>query len=171
MTAPVQTLTRVTTEYHSVEDRVRLSGQLGDGTVTVIWMTGNLLGRLVPELIRWLEAAGQNVPRAAVFHSFKQERARSQLEQQLPVKAADATSTWLATAVDLRKSPTGVRLVFRNPEQAQQLALDLAPVPLRQWLNMLLQAYTRAQWSLAVWPEWMREQQAAMATPAPQALH
>ena len=48
-------LQRITTTYVDVEDRLRLTGVLANGTVVQLWLTQRLLGRLVPPLTSWLE--------------------------------------------------------------------------------------------------------------------
>ena len=47
-------LQRITTTYVDVEDRLRLTGVLANGTVVQLWLTQRLLGRLVPPLTSWL---------------------------------------------------------------------------------------------------------------------
>jgi len=168
--ADIDSLKRLTTEYQPLEDRVRLSGQGAAGAVTVVWVTQRLLNRLTPELVRWLEAQEKPMPRADLVQSFKQQTARAAVPQQPAVPAEQASASWLATAVDVQRRAGSLRLVFRDAEAQEQVALELSPLALRQWLNMLLIAYGRGEWPLAVWPQWMQEQLAAPAA-SPRAVH
>ena len=152
------TLTRVTTEYHRGEDRIRFVGELQGGEVAVIWVTQRLLNRLVQELVAWLEGTEQDLPRAEVLHSFKQQTARQQVTAQAPVPAAAAASDWLCQAVDVQKRPNSLGLVFRDVSGDHRASLELQPQALRQWLNMLQATCVRAEWPMTAWPEWLREQ-------------
>ena len=155
----MKALKRVTTEYQLPADRIRLSGELSDGSVLVLWLTLRLCTRVVPALFEWLESREGALPRGDIVQGFKQQAATGQLAPMGPVAAAAAGSEWLVTAVDVQKHEGRLVLVFRAPEtHDDRVALDLAPVPLRQWLAMLLVAFRKGEWPLAVWPAWMLEQ-------------
>jgi hypothetical protein len=164
------TLKRITTEYQPLEDRVRLSGEAASGSVIVVWITQRLLGRLVPEMARWLEAQEKPATDAVLVQSFKQQKASAMVGPQSPVPAEQATNDWLATAADVQRRRGLLILAFRGASAEESVTLELSPLALRQWLNMLLIAYARADWPVTVWPLWMREQLAARA-PLPQLLH
>ncbi|QSR36617.1 hypothetical protein CFI10_16835 [Marinobacterium iners] len=175
----VPALGRLTTVYHPLEDRVRISGQVSSDDVVVIWVTRRLMDRMVPALVEWLEQQDADVPRADLLQSVKQTRAINELTEQTrqegstPVSAENAGTTWLAASVDVQRRPEQLVLIFKAAPDAggQQAALPLRALALRQWLNILLQAYSKAEWSTAVWPEWMREQLPELASPARGAIH
>ena len=50
----MQALQRITTEYDEHEDRLRLSGELSDGSSVLLWLTQRLLYRILPHLTQWL---------------------------------------------------------------------------------------------------------------------
>ena len=56
--APV--LTRITTRYVALEDRIRLAGEVEGAGMVSIWLTRRLLQRLLPKLLRGLEPAPAN---------------------------------------------------------------------------------------------------------------
>lgn len=168
--AYLNTLKRITTEYQPLEDRVRLSGEVASGSVIVVWLTQRLLYRLVPEMARWLEAQERPAQDVVKVQSFKQQKASAMLRAQSAVPAEQATTDWLATAADVQRRPGLLLLVLRGANEEERVILELSPLALRQWLNMLLTAYARAEWPLTVWPLWMREQLVARA-PLPQLLH
>lgn len=175
----VPVLGRLTTVYNALEDRVQISGQTASGEVIVIWVTQRLLNRMVAALVEWLEQQDSTVPRADLLQSVKQARAINQLTEQSrqergePVPSAGASSSWLAASVDVQRRPDQLVLVFKTAPEAGagQAAVPLPALALRQWLNILLQGYLHGEWSTAVWPEWMCEQQPALAQPARGAIH
>lgn len=164
------TLKRITTEYKPLEDRVRLSGEVASGSVIVVWLTQRLLCRLVPEMARWLQSQEKPASDVVKVQSFKQQKASAMVGAQAPVQAEQAVNDWLVTAADLQRRPGLLLLVLRGANEEERVILELSPLALRQWLNMLLIAYARAEWPLTVWPLWMREQLVARP-PLPQLLH
>ncbi|HWJ95023.1 MAG TPA: hypothetical protein VNT33_09890 [Telluria sp.] len=155
-------LQRLTTQYVDLEDRVRLSGQDGDGRVQVLWLSQRLLNRLVPALCRMLERAAQG-EHAALLQGFEQEAARARQQPQEPVNPEAPVGDWLVAAVDVNKSADGFLLRFRGASEDQVASILLAEMPLRQWLAIVLDQYRRAEWPVGVWPDWMDP----AAAPAP----
>lgn len=154
----MNSLRRITTRYIPAEDRIRLSGQTLGGDAVTLWLTQRLLMRLLPNLLQWVGGKEGDGPQAEAVQSFKQAAARASLEPQapVPVRAGNDQAAWLVMAVDLQVGPKGVRLTFRG--QGQRLAMmTLAAQALRQWLNILHDAWRTAGWPLVVWPEWMLE--------------
>jgi len=163
------TLRRITTEYIEIEDRLRISGEIADAEAVVIWLTQRLLLRLLPLLLQWLDQQTQhtvnnaNTPRVDVLQSFAQQTARAQLEHQPPVRPSGSSATWLAHSVDIAQSAQEMALTFKSVDDLLQPAtLALAAQPLRQWLNIVYDAFVIAGWPLEVWPDWIRDG----ATPA-----
>jgi hypothetical protein len=148
-------LQRITTEYVEFEDRVRLTGQTEDGTITALWLTRRLLDRLIPHLTLWLEQQHAGLPRADVMLEFAQQKAQSQLIPQAPVQASN-TRGQLVQAVDITPDIEQLHLNFK-PEMGESAGIGFASTPLRQWLAILHQAYIAAEWPLTSWPVWMLE--------------
>lgn len=179
----IPVLSRLTTVYIPAEDRVRVSGRIGQGRVVVIWLTLRLLNRMVPMLTEWLEKQDAEVPRADLLQSVKQERARSQHTEKtrqetsqgedVTVPADSPDAEWLAVSLELKQRDERLYLVFKDqgkdPEHV--VALPLQPVQLRQWLNILRAAYRAGEWPVSVWPDWMEEPQAASAMTTSTSLH
>ena len=147
-------LKRLTTRYLDIEDRVQLAGELVGGATVVLWLTWRLMQRLLPVLLQSLEREGVDASYAGILHGFAQQTARAGLEAALPVSAGQGSQTWLVVSVDISKTAETVRLIFKGPEY-QQALLVLTPKPLRQWLGIVHEAYRRAGWPLAVWPDWV----------------
>lgn len=151
-----QSLQRITTEYIDLEDRIRLAGEVENAAPVVVWLTQRLLLRLLPALLQGLERQGADTPLAEVLHGFAQQAARAELAPQTPVRAGVGSTAWLALSVDIARTEPAVSLTFRGAD-GQEASLTLAAKPLRQWLSILHDAYIKAEWTLEVWPEWLRE--------------
>ena len=149
-------LQRITTEYIDLEDRIRLSGETKNAAPVVVWLTQRVVQRLLPALLQWLERQNADTSRAEILHSFAQQAAEAELTPQTPVRAGAGSTAWLVLSVDIAQSDQAVSLTFRGAD-GQDASLALAAKPLRQWLAIVHDAYLKAEWSLDVWPEWVRE--------------
>lgn len=171
------TLSRLTTVFHPGEDRLRISGQITDGRVEVIWLTQRLSNRLLPVLIEWLEKRESGAPRADLLQSVKQHSAQiqqAQSENEAVVPAENAEIEWLALSLDIQQHTDKLRVIFKDSPKnpARTAVMELPAMLLRQWLNVLLLAYTQAEWSLEKWPAWMLEQiKPAKSPTSSRALH
>jgi hypothetical protein len=158
---------RFTTEFVDYEDRLRVSTELPDNQVVVLWMTRRLLDRLVSHLAGMLERETAQAPEPQIQQAFAQQAAatthqqQSQEQQQAPVtpEQAKSVSQWLVHEVDLTQAQQGVSLRFRGREPAQVVELGMPALLLRQWLGIVHGQYRRAQWPMEAWPEWMNEGQ------------
>jgi hypothetical protein len=174
-------LKRITIDYLAAEDRLRLSGEGDDGGRLAIWLTRRLLDRLVPVLLDWMQREGCDLPmaragdavatnapapRAEPLHSFAQQAARASLSPVVPVQVTATDQAWLAQAVDVGRATGVLRLTFRGAD-VQQAVLTLRPQPLRQWLNILHDAYRKADWPATVWPDWVRDAAPTTSHPRP----
>lgn len=178
------TINRMTIDYVAYEDRVRIGGLREDGSRVAIWLTRRLLERLLPVLLAWLQeegcdlpgggaraptapsAAGDRapggpgsaapgpLPRSEPLHEFAQQMARSKLPPVPPVEIGANDRSWLAHAIDVERSPSRLHLRFRCAD-AEIATASFTAQPLRQWLNILHDAYRKADWPMTVWPDWM----------------
>ena len=172
-------LKRLTTQYDPDEDRIRLTGTDDQGQTVCLWLTQRLINRLVPHLCQGLEKqdfasaaqAREQALRSHVEQSFAQQKARAALQRQAPVAAADDTPQWRVDSLDIKRAPGGVRLVFKGQLEAQQAALGLPTLALRQWLGIVFEQYRRAQWPTQVWPAWVEEATAPAVKAPAHALH
>jgi hypothetical protein len=182
---------RLSTKYIATEDRLRVTCERGGGAdgqpPQAFWLTQRVMLRLLPTLLAWLEkqtagaqeatadAAAATDARAVALHSFAQHSARmaTARERQEPVQPIDAQDVWLVRVVNVTLSATEASLTFRSLAEGEeaaagldgsrQVTLTLAARPLRQWLNIVHDAFVRAEWPLAVWPAWMRDEPTAGA--------
>lgn len=156
--------TRFTTEYIDFEDRFRLTAETDGGERVLLWLTQRLLQRLMPVLLQWLEKQTGRTPHAEVLQGFAQQAARSELQPQAPVPAEAGGAGWLVQSVDIAQSPRNIRLTFRSVA-GEAASVTLEALPLRQWLNILHDAYCKAEWRHEGWPEWAREGAASGGRP------
>lgn len=158
-------LERVTTRFYAVEDRIGISGELSQGQI-MLWLTQRMLRRLLPVLVDWLATYDPMedlvLPSSDLYvdllQGFAQQVARKQLEQMPPVPPVSGcvtTPEHLVSSVQVERSAQCVRMVFSS-EQAPVAQMVLVPQSLRQWLNILFDAWQHAAWPAELWPAWMR---------------
>lgn len=158
----MKSLQRITTEYIDSQDRVRLAGELATGEVLTLWLTQRLLNRLIPHLCGWLERHTGNAPLAEVRQEMAQQKARSELEPQAPVRAGARVQGVLIQSVDLKAAKAGIALLFKDAAGQEVARLQLPTMPLRQWLAILHGHYRLAAWPTSVWPAWVEEAQVGL---------
>jgi hypothetical protein len=61
------------------EDRLRISGETGDGGVLVLWMTQRMVNRLIGALAQWLEKQSGDVLPVEVAQGVAMKTAMSSL--------------------------------------------------------------------------------------------
>lgn len=164
----VAAISRLTTDYVETEDRLRLSGEIADGPPVSMWLTQRVGLRLLPELLRWLDArigatpaqdagasrsAAQDVHKEVV-HGFAQEAAMAELKPQERVRAGTTTGSLIET-IEIRPGEPRIVLVFRTTD-GQTAGLGLTAPELRQWLAIMRGVWLNAGWPEAPWPEWMK---------------
>lgn len=159
-------LERITTEYSEDEDRVRLTGEVAGRPPLVIWLTRRMLDRLVPALIGQIGQEVDDPAHAALLNSFAQQAARDGLAAQPPVQADRDADQWVVREVDIGRTDEAIALTFRDiAGQEVRLALELQQ--LHQWLAIVHAAYSAADWSSHVWPDWLDEAQPTGLVPPP----
>lgn len=167
-------LKRVTTEYVDAEDRLRLSGETGDGGVLVLWMTQRMVNRLIGALAQWLEKQSGDVLPVEIAQGVAMKTAMSSLPPSPPVKPKqnETVASYLVQTVDLNFSPARCVLKFKTaatgPEQAR-LAFDAKH--LRWWLGILRNLYGRAGWPTQSWPDWLAENKKPAGEERPLVVH
>lgn len=170
------TLQRFTTEYMMDADRIRLSGEVDDDRVVVLWLTQRMLNRLAPRLTEWLEKRGVGELSAGasgmdeVLHGFAQQSAEASLTPQPPVPANSASASWRVDSVDITTGSEAVALVFKSGE-GEGVSVTMSAEALRQWLGVVHAQYVKGEWPTAAWPAWMQEARQPAAKPNVSALH
>lgn len=157
---------RFTTRYVAVEDRIRLSIELKDGTVQLLWLTRRLLNRLLPRLLNRLagdiqmaQPATVSTPRRdKVVQKFTQQAAVGAIQPQPAVVPSENTPqrgiAVVVTKVEILTGPRSLVLAFRGGADILQ-SLPFTEEALRQWLGVLYIQYKTGEWREAFWPEWM----------------
>ena len=183
------TLHRITSEYIATEDRFRLSGTTDKGGAVRYWITQRLMLRLLNFLLDWLkthreeleqQAAGEMLGPMVTRPSSGEAGAggeaaaepTGEVETQTGQISGDSQidEAELLYEADIRIAPTRITLIFkpRNSEHAQlPLQLDEA----WQWVAILHTLWKRAEWNLAIWPDWIEEVRAPHPEKAWGALH
>ena len=73
-----------------------------------------------------------------------------------PVSGCVTTPEHLVSSVQVERSAQCLRMVF-STEQSPIAQMALYPQSLRQWLNILFDAWRRADWPVDLWPAWMHD--------------
>lgn len=171
---PAKELTRITTRYVAVEDRVRLAGERVGGSQVAIWLTRRLLQGLVPKLLSSPDAAPGAAPGVIPAHrelllGFAQQKALAAHVPVAPVAPPAEAESWLAERAAISRSPQALTITFESAD-GQAASMLLTPAAVHQWLAIIYRAYRSAQWPLDIWPAWVTEN--LEPVPAqPQALH
>ena len=160
-------LTRVTTEYSEIEDRVIIKGSKADGEVCAVFMTQRLMSRLILHVIQWLESESENLTSGSPskdseiknwLQGSAQEKASASTIDEKPVELSNDSESWLAHEVDIKQRPTGIRFTFKSPS-GKFVNLELSKDATRKWLNIIFRVWQIAEWTLAPWPQWMKQSQ------------
>lgn len=164
----IAAISRLTTDYVDVEDRLRLAGEIAGGAAVAMWLTQRLALRLLPQLLQWLDkqvgatsaqdakGSRSTAPEVQkqVVHSFAQEAALAELKPQERVRAAPSDE-WLIQSVDLVPTNERIALVFRTAD-GRAAGLGVTAQELRQWLSIMRGVWLAAGWPDTPWPEWMK---------------
>ena len=72
-----------------------------------------------------------------------------------PVAPSAEAQTWLVDQVDLNFGPGVLTLSFVSAAAAR-CRLELTPLALHQWLEILLRQYRQAEWPETVWEQFVK---------------
>lgn len=158
--SPVNGIQRFTTEYDLPEDRIRLSVEMNDGQIQLLWLTRRLCVRLVPQVAKVLGKLPQlQGPARGAPTDNAQRRSQldalGRLENQDPVRGEADAEVHLITQLSMRIAKQAVILDFKAGEDDLILSLPFPEPALRQWIVMLNVAFRRGQWGDDVWPDWI----------------
>lgn len=159
-------LSKISLTYSSVEDRMRMAGEVAQAEPVAVWLTQRICRLLVPQLVRFVEKSSPLPPGSdrALLLSFQQSAAVMNNDVTEPVRESEVASPALVERVDLNFHQTLVVLTFwLTPEQTARLALTVEQT--FQWLDILYRQYCLAEWPLEAWPEWLADAPAASAAP------
>lgn len=150
----------ITTDYDLREDRIRLAVAFADGSTHPMWLTRRLAERLVPALIKGLQAPHVNDDAQAAevqaAQVYAQLEARVSRKPAAPVQVDDGTPPILVHEIKVRTTQNGTCLLTLICPEADPAQLVLKPGELRQWLELLYWAFDKGQWRKDIWPAWIQ---------------
>jgi hypothetical protein len=155
-----RSLRRFSTRYVESEDRVRLTGKVGEGAPEVVWLTQRLCQRLIPALAKWLEEQGAGGAHGELLQVFAQQSARADIIPGPPIRPGGDSRHWVARSVHLAKRGRGIGLTFAGAGD-DSVFVAFTVKGLRQWLSIVYAAYTSGGWPLDAWPQWIKDAAAA----------
>lgn len=151
-------LTKVSLRYSPVEDRINMSGRIGESGVMVFWLTLRICQKLVGALSQFIEKSTA-VPSGSdkeLVLSFQQSAAMVRNDSADPVVADNDAKSVLVERIDLTFKKESVLLAFFMPDGGVA-HLTLALRNARQWLGILRDQYRQAEWPMDAWPTWFAE--------------
>jgi hypothetical protein len=160
---PDEAVRRFTTEYVVAEDRLRLALERGDDSIAALWLTRRLVRRLVPQIVKVVDAlprlrgGGQMTPPSDNAQRRNQLDALGKIEQQAPVLAGilpEGMESHLITGLGVRMTKGAVLIDFKVGEEIVQ-TLPFSEAALRQWLGLLHLNFRKGEWVEDIWPKWI----------------
>ena len=159
---PDDAVRRFTTEYVVAEDRIRLALERGDDSIAVLWLTRRLARRLIPQIVKVVDAfprlrGGQAQPPTDNVQRRNQLDALGGIEQQAPVLSGDlppGLDSHLITSLSVRLTKGAMLIDFKVGEDTVQM-LPFAEAALRQWLGVLHLNFRKGEWKDDIWPKWI----------------
>jgi hypothetical protein len=154
-------ITSITTEYSLDEDRIRLAVADKDKNACTLWMTRRLSERMVPALVQSLQkqmADPKAEPAAAqAAQVYAQLEARLNKKPVKQVPAPNAATQKVITELKIKTGENGVRVIeFHNGVTGEPAILVMRTAEMRQWLEVLRQAFVKGQWREDIWPQWLK---------------
>lgn len=151
---------KITVQYIPLEDRLRFAAQLQGGESCNLWMTARLSAAVVACVLQTL--GNQPFSSASVdprtLQEWEQAAAMQGFKKSSAVSASPEPGE-LIESVDVGSENELFILVFRGVTQrAAQFTLTASEM--RQWLQIVYSQFEVAGWSLEVWPDWFKPQQA-----------
>ena len=152
----------ITSIYDAQEDRIALSVADAEKDTRKLWLSRNMLNRLVPALCDGLEKQIKKSEDASpdtlsAAQHYAQLQARISQKPAQAVQTNEQTPQGLVTAIDIKDLPDGGKAIFfRCGQSVETATMQLNANSLRQWLDTLKNASTNADWGLDIWPEWMQ---------------
>ena len=162
-------LTKITTKYHELEDRVSITGLASDHSIVELWASQRILIRLITPIANWLDETKSAAPRIddkskELLNDFAQHEAKAELKPEEPVNLENpkplgtgrSFSSWLIQKIDMTYSDQFMELSFKNNEDSAA-KLVLTKLYARQWLLILHSQWIKSGWSMDIWPLWLHQ--------------
>lgn len=159
-----ETVKRFTTEYVTAEDRIRISVERGDDSLVLLWLTRRLAVRLVPQIVKVVDALPRLGGQAKAAAPSDNAQRRNQLdalgkiEQQAPVLSGELPGdieSHLINSLGVRVRSAGMLLDFKAGEDELIQTFPFTEEALRQWLALLNNTFRKAEWKEDIWPKWI----------------
>lgn len=173
-------LQRITTEYSAEQDRIRLMGEFEGSGAATLWLTRRITKALIPLLLEWLKKTAPSIAKLnktteitdrynarilpnyadEAIQGFAQAAALSSLAHQSPVRSSTDALNYTVQIIDIETTDVNVKLVFKpslEKSTLEALHLTMNEQVLRQWLHIIYNQLSNAEWQLDIWPEWIKD--------------
>lgn len=167
-------LGRFCTEYDPVEDRLRLIGEPVDkarNSVSV-WLTMRLMALLIPQLANAVHGPKFSASKqASELHSFAQSAATTAMQaSSAPIAPAPTGIHFLPETLNIATRNNTLVVNFVDQHQ-NVIQLPLPSLMIRQWLNVLLANFKKANWPINCFPEWIDPNKTTLTKDGSKSLH
>ena len=154
---PNVTLKKITLNYISEQDRLRLLAAGDDENVYLFWVTRRLLKFLIDHLEKKFSPSPKLTAHQRLVNSLMLETQAQSAVQNRDMHSSHVSSnnfkeTFLITSVDVTLTEAAVSLVWRS--SATQFELKLSNDEFFQWVFAMRSTLSDADWKIA-WPEWI----------------
>jgi len=162
----VRKIKSFTAEYLPTEDRIRLNCIDLDGGTFAFWFTQRLLNKFIAASVLKIEKS--NLKTEAMQNSRAYAASLNHLEQQVarqqkltgpqikPIKVQANPGAWLCQSVDIVTVTQGFQLQFKPEEGGgEKCTMVLTTLEYRNILDIMFKTYTKADWSIGVFPSWL----------------
>ena len=147
-----EAITTLTARYDLREDRIALDCLLHDQNQLIIFLTQRFANAVVLELTK-LVSKSEN---SELIHEFTQVNAVSNKTSSDPVEiSGDQNPCWLATHMHIQLVDDVHRLIFTE-DNREGVHLHCDEHMLRNVLDILHNAFSKAQWDHSAFPAWIR---------------
>lgn len=156
-----------TARYDPAEDRLRLDAVDAKGHKQSLWLTRRLGDRVIPVLVSHLEGkTPEGIPPdlAQGMSQSHARQARQTGDNSPAVVAESGTPIWLCRTIHVQKARHGLNVIFTDDARINAV-MPMVEANLRVVLDILLDLYTKANWSTEPFPEWMKPEATLTVTP------
>lgn len=140
----------MSTVYVPLQDRMRLTAEMENGEVQVLWLTQRMLRLALAPLGGYFEKTPEPTPEQKARRGAAELLHKVSGKAGPPVTGADATGDWLIESLDIRMAEP-VHFVFKG-DQGRSVHMDMDILKLRQWLGILHRKCAKAGWPESLWP-------------------
>src|SRR5210317_775367 len=153
-----------TTYYSEEEDRIRLDCLDAQDAKLGIWFTRRLFDRIIPTLTEQVKIEAATTSHAKFEHEIMQFQAKQERlsnAPETPVRLTTETTLFLCKTVHFKKASNDTTVVIFTDDKTIEASMGLHHKDIRKVLDIFYGVYLKANWSIEIFPTWVRNQKLA----------